>query len=153
METENKKKDNTGEFIVLAIIAGIAFFMLVSSRDFKLLGRLFPQIISAFTLIMCIIQSIVIVKKSQVPKKSSKSENTLKNHFLIIGVSVVYLVLLPIVGFILTTIAMMVAVPTSLGCKNKIVIWVIALLGTGILYYVFKTLFYVPLPQGLITFI
>lgn len=153
METENKKKDNTGEFIVLAIIAGIAIFMLVSSRDFKLLGRLFPQLIAGFTLLMCILQGFLLMRKTQLPKKGKKAESNLKNHYVVVGIGVAYLILLPFVGFIITTVAMLVAVPTYLGYKNKVVIWLIAIFSTGIFYYVFKTLFYVPLPQGLITFI
>ncbi len=153
MEAENKKKDNTGEFIVLAIIACIALFMLVDSRGLRLLGRLFPQVIAGFTLLMCIVQGVLLVKKPAQPKKGAKPENNLKNHFSIVAVGVVYLVLLPLVGFILTTIAMVVAVGTYLGYKRKGVLWALALISTGVFYYVFKTLFYVPLPQGLLTFI
>ena len=153
MEAKNKKKDTAGELIILAIIAGIAVFMLFASRDFKLLGRLFPQIVSTFTLVMCVIQAAILLKKSSAPKKSGKPENNLKNHFVIAGIGLAYFVLLPFVGFILTTMMLMVVIPTYLGCKNKLIIWTMALLSTGILYYVFKTLFYVSLPQGLITFI
>lgn len=156
METENKKKDNTGEFVVLAIIACISIFMLVSSRDLRLLGRLFPQLIAGLTLLMCLVQGFLLLRKNGQPAaggKKKKPANNLKNHYSVVVIGFVYLILLPFVGFILTTIALLVAVPRYLGYTNNKVVWTIALLSTGIFYYVFKTLFYVPLPQGLITFI
>ncbi len=154
MEPENKKKDNTGEYIVLGIIACLSIFMLVSSRDFRTLGKLFPQIISGLALVMCIVQAYLTKTKSgEPPKKSKKPANNLKNHYAVVGIGVLYLILLPFLGFILASIAMLVSVPLFLGYRNQKVIWSIAIISTCVFYYVFKTLFYVPLPQGLITFI
>jgi hypothetical protein len=49
--------------------------------------------------------------------------------------------------------ALMVIIPMFLGYKNKKVVWAVGLILTIAFYVVFRTYFFVPLPQGFLTFI
>lgn len=150
MEAEENKAVNVGDLVITAVIAVGCIYMLIASRDFKLLGRLFPQVISGSTLVACLAQTVISLKK-KTPKKTGESKSV--NFLVIIAIAIVYLVALPFAGFILSTVALMVMVPLYLGYRNQTVIWLLAILFSGGFYFVFKTFFFVPLPQGLLTFI
>ncbi len=154
MESQ-RKSVFSGDLIITLVIAGVCLYMLGASESFKFLSKLFPRIIAGATLLACIAQMVFAVRKARTaqPKKSAKTGAGAYNHLAIIAVTIAYIVALPFLGFIICTVALMVSIPLFLGYRNKVVIAVLALALTLSFYLVFKTFFYVPLPQGILTFI
>ena len=68
--------------------------------------------------------------------------------FAAIGLSVAYLVLLPVLGFIAITPVFMIAFMLLLGEKSKGWILGVAVAMTGIIVILFTKAMYVPLPRG-----
>jgi hypothetical protein len=151
-----KKRLPVEDLVIIAIIAVLGLYIIFGSGDFRLLGKLFPRIFAGMTLLACLAQVFISIRKHRLAAgtgKAKAAEPGSKNYWLITGISAVYLAVLPFVGFILSTIALMVVIPVVLGYRNKAVIVILGVVLTLSFYYVFKVFFYVPLPQGILTFI
>jgi hypothetical protein len=149
MATEKKGAINADMLITL-LVGIVCLYMLLGSGDFRPLGRLFPRIVGGVALLACAAQFILFLRAKG---KGGAKPTGPRNHLLIAGIGVAYLLLLPFAGFILSTVVLMAGVPLALGYKNHKVIWPLAVLFTLAFYFVFRTFFYVPLPQGPLTFI
>lgn len=170
MDAEKKtttKSVINADLVITAIIAIVCVYMLTASGSFRFLGRLFPQVISAVTLLACVAQAIITIRKSRAAvagtgdeAKTGKAKDVAadanpaaRNHLLIAVIAVIYLCLMPVLGFIVCTLAIMMVIPPLLGYRNRVVICILAIVLTLSFYIVFKRFFYVPLPQGILTFI
>ena len=157
------KRYLTLENIIMLVIALVSAYMFFASGSFKKAqSKLFPQIISGGVFLCCAVGLVLnTVKKNKKEEntqtaapeqKPEKSENTY-NHYIVMGAAVLYILLLETLGFILSTLLELIAVPCLLGYKKwKIVVPVALVLSIG-LYFLFKYVFYVSLPAGLLSFI
>ncbi len=150
MEAE-KKPVNYADLVITLIIACTCVYMLIAAAPYQLLGQLFPRVIAGATLVACVAQIfLTLTGKSKVKKSDAPASN---NYLLVVGIVAVYLILLNFLGFILCTLALTIAVPLVLGFSNKKVILAISFILTFASYFIFKVFFFVPLPQGILTFI
>lgn len=153
MEAEEKKPVLTVDLAITLVVAVACVYMFVAAREFRLLGRLFPQVISGVTLLACIAQAVISIRKSRAGAPAKKREGpALHNHLYICAVSIAYLVIMPYLGFVIASIALTLVIPLILGNRNKTVICIVGVALTLIFYIVFKRFFYVPLPAGILPF-
>lgn len=148
------KKVLTVDFCILVILAAVCLYMFFGGMPLDRETKMFPQIISAITFIFCMYAMAArLLAKPKAEKKSKEAAKTGIKHLLFTGVSIAYVLLLTPLGFIISSIALFIVLPVILGNKKFKVIIPMAIIATMLFYLIFKQLFFVNLPQGLLTFI
>lgn len=150
-----KKKDlYSGAF--LCILFAAAFIM---ALEFPAKSREFPIFITVFGFVLSVvllIRGIVSAKKeTSAAEQQPASSKSKKNIFFTFLSLVVYAVLIPRLGFCVSTFlyliaSMLVLYPEKKTTKTYVVIFAISAIFVVFLYVVFKVLLYVPLPKGLL---
>lgn len=156
------------EFALLIIIGGLAVSFFAQTFTYPgTIAGLFPRIVSTIVILMVL---FLLVAKFRSKSAASESDEELlddeevgtwgksvSKHALPVmnwKISVLlmlgYFVLIYLIGFGIGTFLYAVAIPLLLQYKNKLVAVVFALVTAVALIVLFGTLFYVPLPQGLI---
>ncbi|WP_088032152.1 tripartite tricarboxylate transporter TctB family protein [Evansella clarkii] len=107
----------------------------------------FPQMMA----VLLIIISLGLIFVNPVTEEQTKFTKEQLFQFLLIVVTlVIYIFLIPRVGFAVTTLFAAFAFITALNKANHLIAAVTALIITGSVYAVFRFLFNVPLPQGIL---
>lgn len=160
----NQRRTLMPDIIINAIIILVSLYVLIASIPYKAQSRLFPQIVAAITLILCVVQvSLTLWRASKTkaakPLPESNREEASKtsvkkgwNHLLISSLALIFIVLLKPLGFIICTLTALTGIPYLLGNRKHLVIWVTAVVITLVFYYVFKLVFYISLPKGILPF-
>ncbi len=158
------RKHVNAENIIMFIIAAASVYMFFTSFGFrKAQSKLFPQIVSGLTfgcsvaglIINCIKSSKVrdAVKSGEEIKETEKKHGLfqhLPNHYLVMIVTVIYIVLLEPLGFVISSALVLLVLPVLLGYRKWYVVLPVALVLSIGLYVLFKDVFYVYLPAGLL---
>lgn len=163
------------ENIILFLIGALSAYVFFAAFGFrKAQSRLMPQVISMGVLVCCIIALTLRItaviraeKKAKtaalpVEKEESSSETVstdkkektaaLKQGGTMIA-AVLYVVLLEPLGFVLSTLLVLLGLPAALGYRKwHVIIPVAVVLSVG-LFFLFEKVFYVRLPVGLLTFL
>ena len=131
----------------LCLIIGILFF--IGSLNYPYLGSIFPAVISLALIIMSI---ILFIKSLINPEMSGWITNVkLKNVFLIALSIILYVLIIPILGIIVTSTIYIIgfALVASPKVDYRIIITsvIVALVVSGSFSYIFIKYFYVPLPS------
>ncbi|MFC5604343.1 tripartite tricarboxylate transporter TctB family protein [Sporosarcina koreensis] len=144
---------------VIMFSATLSFKKLTTSQ----IGPAFmPQVISfliAVVSIVIIIQGLKKVKASREESTSSTAEVeenvseevTYKPVILSFISMAVYVVVMPIVGFLITTAVYMFFQMMILSSKPErrwLLFLVVSVVSSGVIYYVFRNVFYIMLPNG-----
>jgi len=129
------------------IIISIIFFILTFNGPFE--AMLWPRIILSTTILFSVIMIIKAYYGKGVasPIKLAKKGET----FYMMIASVIYLVLLNFIGFIILTPLWTMFMFNTMGYKNKKTSAIVSLILTGLIFYVFKKLLYVPVPLGILS--
>lgn len=151
-------------FSVITIISS-SFFLIVSLLN-PIRSRTFigpngwPNAVLVFTLIMGIIQlvkAIINIKKANINIKElikvetkEKTGNKVydNNHWIILGALAIYIFMLSITGFIITTAILFAFLSWTFGMRSKVKILVSTLVSNVLFIILFAHLLNIPIPRG-----
>lgn len=162
------------------LIVGLIYFVLIyfqasarevpGARGFgRLTGRFFPQLgggvfilSSAFLLLKSFLNEKFVAKTDD----ADMLKSMLNNNAAVIGMSkveliasalitvfgLIYVGLLPVVGYLVATVIAVFALSRVMGNRNWFYLFILAVIIPSVIYYVFISLLYVPLPRGFVDF-
>ncbi len=157
----NFKQLITADAVFVAFVTVFFFVMFIETFSIFEMGgtssALLPRLLCVAGFIISV--TILIVKLLAHPLKNETephSGNIVNNkqkgvklmHTLLFTIG--YFFLVPLLGFILTTIIVTVAFSFFMGYKKKVIVVIVAISTTVLLYGLFGTLLEVSLPQGII---
>lgn len=141
------------DLIVGGFTAALALFVFLVTRDVSRLGIVF---IDAVLVIMGILSASILVKGFVKPERLKFFVSATERNNVLTGVAIllVYLVFLPLVGFLLASYVFYFAFNTYLAdedrfqTRNLIQSAIISIVVVTVFYFVFHDFLEVPLPTG-----
>ena len=148
---------------VLVIFFGI---ILQQSIGMSRTSSLMPRLFSIVGIILCLFVYLDgIIKEKKSAKKTSVEDGKKEEKdwrtagvadkkglpfFVTSGIVIGYFVLLVFLGYIVSSIIVMLVIPFLMKFPKKIAITVVALVSTLVLFFAFRYLFNIALPAGLL---
>ncbi|MDP0488015.1 MAG: tripartite tricarboxylate transporter TctB family protein [Fusobacterium sp. JB019] len=140
MKIESKK---------IGMIVGVYFisimFFIQSFQMIKDSG-LFPRFVSGLIIFLNTLYVIEIYRGRDVTTKNKKDEIVYKKLYIMIVLSVVYILITPFLGYFFTTIIYMAVSMKSLGVENNKKILFISIVSALVIYLCFSILLKVHIP-------
>jgi putative tricarboxylic transport membrane protein len=143
------------------VAAGFAVFVYVEAGQFAAGGAslarnpaLYPRILAvivfAIGVILLVLATIASVKSRGGERRKPTTDMSGRKHVaLTVGLLVAYVGAIYLLGFVIPTLAFMLATPMVLGTKFKTAL-LVSLPATVVLYVVFFVFFKVPIPSGIL---
>lgn len=156
---QTKKSIFNADLLILVLISIACIYMFCASIPLQGESKIFPQLVSAVTFIFCIYAIGKNVWKTKAEIKNSAGETKEEpspakpkkiNHLLLIVIAFLYVALMEPIGFIITTIALFIALPAVLGNRKWKVLIPVAIISTIVFYLIFQKGFFVNLPAGIL---
>ncbi len=162
-----------GDVVISGILALICLYVFIGGFEYRLNSRMLPQVIAFATFFACVGNLFRLLRVRPSIPSAKPTEATVdgsigktggekkpaslmtflsSGHVQISLLAVMYIVLFQPLGFVLCTLSVLGGVPYILKSRRHVVIWSLAVTATLFFYYVFKLVFFVQLPQGLLTF-
>jgi hypothetical protein len=142
-------------FSLLIFVGSLLLYWVTGSfkgQDAQMGPAFWPRVILSAIILLSGIVSVGTIRKLAKEKAWGESLMTMDRgklrFFAAIGLSLAYLVLLPVLGFIAITPVFMIAFMVLLGEKSKGWIIGISIAMTAIIVVLFTKAMYVPLPRG-----
>lgn len=113
----------------------------------------FPKLLAGLLIIFSIIIIIQAIKNSSFSEKEPIFKEFKKGHKLIIAVIIIliiYIQMLEVLGFILSSFLLLITLMFIFGERRKIILLLVPLLFSVILYLIFDKIAMVFLPEGII---
>lgn len=159
---DSKKKASVADIVILLIIILLAVYMFAASNSFAAETKLFPQIVSAVVFLCCVGKLALTIgnlrdEKNAVPDGAGaqtaggKQALLSRNQLVVLAAAVLYIALIVPVGFLPSTIAVLVALPYMLGYHKWKVLIPFAVIITVAFYVIFRYGFYIKLPAGILS--
>ena len=126
----------------------VSIFFFFSSNSFPSESAAFPKVIALILMILSTILMIQTFRKKSVKERKVEETIPKKTIFTVI-VSIIYILMINIGGFLLMTPIYLFIIITGLGYRNKKIAIIISLATTIVIYSVFKIILGVPIPKGL----
>lgn len=127
----------------------VSIFFFFSSSNFPRDSAAFPKVIA---LILTVLNTILLVQafvKKEKVKQKKERERILPIRTIFTAIlTIAYILLVNIVGFILLTPIYIFIISSELGYRNKAISIIVALATTFTIYLVFKVVLGVPVPSG-----
>lgn len=147
------KTGNRVSAIVTIFIGSLVIFL---SRDFpKVVSSapgpgFFPAILGWMLIILGFILLVqtFIWKHKDISKLFSVEKN--KFIYKICGIAVIYCVLLPFIGFIVSTLLFLFVLGYILGLRKRKFLTLFPIVGTILIVFIFEVLFQIPLPKQML---
>ncbi|MDP0492792.1 MAG: tripartite tricarboxylate transporter TctB family protein [Fusobacterium sp. JB021] len=140
MKIESKK---------IGMIVGVYFisimFFIQSFQMIKDSG-LFPRFVSGLIIFLNTLYVIEIYRGRDVTTKNKKDEIVYKKLYIMIALSIVYILITPFLGYFFTTIIYMAVSMKSLGVENNKKILFISIVSALVIYLCFSILLKVHIP-------
>jgi len=141
------------DLIIGAFIAALAILAYAVTRDVSRLGIIFVDYV---LVIMGVLSAVILVKGFIKPERLKFFESTVERNNVLTGVAIllVYLIFLPLVGFLPASYVFYFAFNTYLtdedrfSTRNLIQSAVISFLVVTAFYFIFHNFLEVPLPTG-----
>lgn len=154
-----------GFLLVLSIVMFISTFSIQALTDSRVGADFMPKIIAVLIAILSI--SIIVngfrrkdeIVRDEQEVSSLENEVESKNDksYLLVIISValmfIYLFLIPILGFLISTTAFLLIqmlLFSEWKAKNIILYLIISIITSTLIYYLFRNVFYVMLPSGIL---
>lgn len=149
-------KGQKHELIFVFLIFAFVLFMFLVSQGYHPMAKQFPQLVAGLILILLVWELVVMIFRrggEKAPKKSQLFQRLprkiLIKRWLAIGLSlVVYVLLLPKLGFVVMTSLFMLSLLWFLDIKRPLLLVLYTGLTVGLLYVIFVKILLVPLPSG-----
>ena len=136
--------------IILIVFSSIVWFIASGFPEQNISGpgtAFFPQLMA----VLMVIIALGLIFINPVPEEQTKIQKVHLIQFLSVIVSVFfYIVLIPRVGFAVTTLLFTFVLITILAKSTILKKSLTSIIITAIVYGIFKFLFNVPLPQGML---
>jgi len=127
----------------------VSIFFFLSSSNFSYDSAVFPKVIA---LILTVLNTILLfqtfIKREKVKQKEERERILPKKTIFTIILTIAYVLLINIGGFILLTPIYIFIISSELGYRNKTISIIVALATTFTIYLVFKVVLGVPVPNG-----
>lgn len=136
-------KTDVGSSIVLL---GLSAAVLAYSRGFDATAAKFPRLVAIGMIICAVLLLFFALKERTVG--SGIPWKKYGNVAILAGILILYIILMPVIGYILSTLMAFAATSMFLGARKVRVILIADLCTTGAVYAVFRFLLQVPLPTG-----
>ena len=145
----------TGGLVFNLFLFGAVLVLLYMSRDYFPLSRKMPQLVGGLTLMLLAWElGLGLWKRKQAAAQDSEQKKEWPSAFIIkrwlaLAISLlVYVILLPKLGFLVMTSLMMLSILWFFNVRKPLVLVVYISVSVGVVYVVFAKLLYVPLPAG-----
>ncbi|WP_163469924.1 tripartite tricarboxylate transporter TctB family protein [Fusobacterium sp. IOR10] len=140
MRIENKKIAMVLGVYILSIMFFIQSFQMIKDSG------LFPRFISGIIIFLNTLYLLEIYRGKDESKKNKKDEIVYKKLYVMIFLSAVYILVVPFLGYFISTIIYMVISMNSLGVKNKKTIVLVSIGSALVIYLCFSILLKVHIP-------
>lgn len=152
------RKNSKADIVAAICLLLVSFLVFWISKDFPSsktgIGvSTFPKLLAGLLIIFCIVIIIQAIKNSSFSKKEPTFKEFKKGHKLIIAVIIIliiYIQMLEVLGFILSSFLLLITLMFIFGERRKIILLLVPLLFSVILYLVFSKMAMVFLPEGII---
>lgn len=159
---ESKKKASVADVVILLIILLLAVYMFAASNSFAAETKLFPQIVSAVVFLCCVGKLALTLGHLRDEKRAApegadaqacgrKQAPLSRNQLIVLAAAVLYIALITPVGFLPSTIVVLIALPYMLGYHKWKVLIPFAIIITVAFYVIFRYGFYIKLPAGILS--
>lgn len=152
------RKNSKADIVAAICLLLVSFLVFWISKDFPSsktgIGvSTFPKLLAGLLIIFSIVIIIQAIKNSSFSKKEPTFKEFKKGHKLIIAVIIIliiYIQMLEVLGFILSSFLLLITLMFIFGERRKIILLVVPLLFSVVLYLVFSKMAMVFLPEGII---
>lgn len=152
------RKNSKADIVAAICLLLVSFLVFWISKDFPSsktgIGvSTFPKLLAGLLTIFSSVIIIQAIKNSSFSKKESTFKEFKKGHKLIIAVIIIliiYIQMLEVLGFILSSFLLLITSMFIFGERRKIILLLVPLLFSVILYLVFSKMAMVFLPEGII---
>lgn len=129
----------------MLLLYGLSAYFLFDTKDFTEDSLLYPKglvwILLIFTTLL-LIQTVM--KKTRLPKE--KDEKVIAKFFIIFIFSLIYVFLVPSLGFVVSSMMYCPATAVTLGYKRRGAAFLISAVTVALVYVGFRMLLKVPIP-------
>lgn len=139
-----KRRDYILELSLPAAMTILAVYVLAASRSLKSAGT-FPTMCAVLMLIGVLVTVVQTVAQKE--KSVSFSGLEYRRALLLPVFLLLYALVLPYIGYLITTFVLCVIITRMLGYRNYVFLLLSAGLGTGTVFVLFKIILKVPLPM------
>lgn len=133
--------------ILFIYIVSISFFK--QSINMKADAGLFPKLLSIIIFILNTLYLFNALKK-KVKLDKLKEEISIKKFYKMLLLSILYIILIKIIGFILSSFIFLIISMKILEVKNNKIVIFISIITTLTIYICFSIFLNVPMPTGLL---
>ncbi len=152
------RKNSKADIVAAICLLLVSFLVFWISKDFPSsktgIGvSTFPKLLAGLLIIFSIVIIIQAIKNSSFSKKEPTFKEFKKGHKLIVAVIIIliiYIQMLEVLGFILSSFLLLITLMFVFGERRKIILLLVPLLFSVILYLVFSKMAMVFLPEGII---
>lgn len=152
------RKNSKADIVAAICLLLVSFLVFWISKDFPSsktgIGvSTFPKLLAGLLIIFSIVIIIQAIKNSSFSKKEPTFKEFKKGHKLIVAVIIIliiYIQMLEVLGFILSSFLLLITLMFIFGERRKIILLLVPLLFSVILYLVFSKMAMVFLPEGII---
>ena len=152
------RKNSKADIVAAICLLLVSLLVFWISKDFPSsktgIGvSTFPKLLAGLLIIFSIVIIIQAIKNSSFSKKEPTFKEFKKGHKLIIAVIIIliiYIQMLEVLGFILSSFLLLITLMFIFGERRKIILLLVPLLFSVILYLVFSKMAMVFLPEGII---
>ncbi|MEA4877892.1 MAG: tripartite tricarboxylate transporter TctB family protein [Aminobacterium sp.] len=139
------KKDN---LIMAIFFYAVAFFFMFSTSGFAEESTKFPQ---ATALILIGLTTLLLFQTftGKIPASKKKEDVDKKKYGMAAMLSIAYVALVNIVGYVIITPIFLFSLMTCLGYKNKKVAAIVSIVTVALIFLGFKVALHVPIPEGI----
>lgn len=154
-----------GFLLVLSIVMFISTFSIQALTDSRVGADFMPKIIAVLIAILSIFIIVngfrrkdeIVRDEQEVSSLENEVESKNDKSYLLVIISValmfIYLFLIPILGFLISTTAFLLIqmlLFSEWKAKNIILYLIISIITSTLIYYLFRNVFYVMLPSGIL---
>lgn len=152
------RKNSKADIVAAICLLLVSLLVFWISKDFPSsktgIGvSTFPKLLAGLLIIFSIVIIIQAIKNSSFSKKEPTFKEFKKGHKLIVAVIIIliiYIQMLEVLGFILSSFLLLITLMFVFGERRKIILLLVPLLFSVILYLVFSKMAMVFLPEGII---
>lgn len=145
----------TGGLVFNLFLFGAVSVLLYMSKDYFPLSRKLPQLVGGLALVLLAWElGLGLWKRKQAAAQGGEQKKERPSAFVVkrwltLAISLlVYVILLPKLGFLLMTSLLMLSILWFFNARTPLVLVVYTAVSVGVVYVVFAKLLYVPLPAG-----
>lgn len=138
--------------VILVVFSVAAFWQAYAISGFtgKTTAGVFPMLASG---VMIISGLLILISTARMPASPSDAGGFFakvltRNHIVLIGLVLGYVILMPLLGFIVSSALFLFCAFQFLWRKNAFVTLALTALTLGVIYVIFREVFQVVLPQG-----